>query len=209
MATVIFIKEGRQNRSAMRAVINYCQQEYKTFDSKSKRRLVSGVNCDGENTYREFMATKKVYGKDNGIFFYHYAQSFSPTEKITPEKAHKIALECKDETQILSELGVCYVMFFYHNPLYFDFLFSRKSIQIRLSSDNSDIPPFELFRRTAKNVLGKMGISEENVRYKTTAMWALVHGLAALSAMPNIDIVWESEVRAIINSVDISDIKES
>ena len=34
--------------------------------------------------------------------------------------------ECKDETQILSELGVCYVMFFYHNPLYFDFLFSRK-----------------------------------------------------------------------------------
>ena len=110
MATVIFIKEGRQNRSAMRAVINYCQQEYKTFDSKSKRRLVSGVNCDGENTYREFMATKKVYGKDNGIFFYHYAQSFSPTEKITPEKAHKIALECKDETQILSELGVCYVM---------------------------------------------------------------------------------------------------
>ena len=72
MATVIFIKEGRQNRSAMRAVINYCLQEYKTFDSKSKRRLVSGVNCDDENAHREFMATKKVYGKDNGIFFYHY-----------------------------------------------------------------------------------------------------------------------------------------
>lgn len=93
MATVIFIKEGRQNRSAMRAVINYCQQEYKTFDSKSKRRLVSGVNCDGENAYREFMATKKVYGKDNGIFFYHYAQSLSPYEEITPEHAHEIALE--------------------------------------------------------------------------------------------------------------------
>jgi len=93
MATVIFIKEGRQNRSAMRAVINYCLQEYKTFDSKSKRRLVSGVNCDDENAHREFMATKKVYGKDNGIFFYHYAQSFSPSEKLTPEQAHEIALE--------------------------------------------------------------------------------------------------------------------
>ena len=93
MATVIFIKEGRQNRSAMRAVIAYCQQEYKTFDGKSKRRLVSGVNCDGENAYREFVATKKVYGKDNGIFFYHYAQSFSPSEKLTPEQAHEIALE--------------------------------------------------------------------------------------------------------------------
>ena len=93
MATVMFIPESTQNRFAMRAVINYCQQEYKTFDSKSKRRLVSGVNCDGENAFREFMATKKVHDKANGVFFYHYAQSFSPTEKMTPEQAHEIALE--------------------------------------------------------------------------------------------------------------------
>ena len=39
------------------------------------------------------MATKKIYGKDNGIFFYHYAQSFSPTEKLTPEQAHEVSLE--------------------------------------------------------------------------------------------------------------------
>ena len=77
----------------MRAVINYCMQEYKTFDNKSKRKLISGVNCDGANSFREFMATKKIYGKDNGFFFYHYAQSFSPKEKITPEQAHEIALE--------------------------------------------------------------------------------------------------------------------
>ena len=93
MATVFFIKEGRQNRSAMRAVINYCMQEYKTFDNKSKRQLISGVNCNGANAFQEFMATKKVYGKDNGFFFYHYAQSFSPKEKISPEQAHEIALE--------------------------------------------------------------------------------------------------------------------
>ncbi len=93
MATVIFIKESRQNPSAMRAVINYCQQEYKTFDSRSKRQLVSGINCDGANSFREFMATKKVYGKANGIFFYQYAQSFSPTEKLTPEQAHEISME--------------------------------------------------------------------------------------------------------------------
>lgn len=93
MATVIFIKEGAQNPSVMHAVINYCMQERKTFDNNSKRRLVSGINCDGENSYREFMATKKVYGKDNGIFFYHYAQSFSPTEKLTPEQAHEVSLE--------------------------------------------------------------------------------------------------------------------
>ncbi len=93
MATVMYIHEHRQNRFAMRAVINYCMQEYKTFDNKSKRQLISGVNCDGANAFQEFMATKKVYGKDNGFFFYHYAQSFSPKEKITPEQAHEIALE--------------------------------------------------------------------------------------------------------------------
>ncbi len=93
MATVIFIKESRQNPSAMRAVINYCQQKYKTFDSRSKRQLVSGINCDGANSFREFMATKKVYGKADGIFFYQYAQSFSPTEKLTPEQAHEISME--------------------------------------------------------------------------------------------------------------------
>ena len=93
MATVMYIPEHRQNRFAMRAVINYCMQEYKTYDSKPKRQLISGVNCDGTNAFREFMATKKVYGKDNGFFFYHYAQSFSPKEKIIPEQAHEIALE--------------------------------------------------------------------------------------------------------------------
>jgi hypothetical protein len=93
VATVIFIKESRQNPSAMRAVINYCQQEYKTFDSRSKRQLVSGINCDGANSFREFMATKKVYGKADGIFFYQYAQSFSPTEELTPEQAHEISME--------------------------------------------------------------------------------------------------------------------
>ena len=93
MATVMYIPEHRQNRFAMRAVINYCMQEYKTYDSTSKRKLVSGVNCDGANSFREFMATKKIYGKDNGFFFYHYAQSFSPKEKITPVQAHEIALE--------------------------------------------------------------------------------------------------------------------
>ena len=93
MATVIYIKEGRQNPSAMKAVINYCQQEYKTYDDRSRRQLVSGINCYGNNSFKEFMATKKVYAKDNGIFFYHYVQSFSPNEKLSPEKAHEVALE--------------------------------------------------------------------------------------------------------------------
>lgn len=113
--------------------------------------------------------------------------------------------ECRDDTQILSELGVCYVMFFHRDPLYFDFLFSRKNVQIRLSSENDDNPPFQLFRTTAEKVLSGMGMSEKNIRYKTIAMWSLVHGLSAISATLDIDLDWETEVRDIINSVDFSD----
>ncbi len=93
MATLNYIRETRQSASAMKRVINYCTQDYKVTDPDSGRRYVSGIGCDGENSYTEFMATKKCFGKANGVFFYQYEQSFSPDERITPETAHKVALE--------------------------------------------------------------------------------------------------------------------
>ena len=93
MATLSYIREQEQNASAMKRVINYCKQDHKVTELDSERRYVSGVNCDGENSYAEFMATKKCFHKANGIFFYQYTQSFSPEENITPALAHEIALE--------------------------------------------------------------------------------------------------------------------
>ena len=93
MATISYIQEHNQSAAAMKAVIDYCCQEKKVYDEISGRRLVRGINCDGENAYKEFMATKKAYHKTDGMFFYQYTQSFSPKENITPEQAHKIALE--------------------------------------------------------------------------------------------------------------------
>ena len=93
MATLNYIRETRQSASVMKRVINYCTQDYKVTDPDSGRRYVSGIGCDGENSYTEFMATKKCFGKASGVFFYQYEQSFSPDEKITPETAHTVALE--------------------------------------------------------------------------------------------------------------------
>ncbi len=93
MATVTYIRESKQSISAMKGVINYCCQDKKVYDKISNQRLVSGVNCDGENAFKEFMATKKSYGKTDGMNFYQYVQSFSPEENIAPQKAHKVALE--------------------------------------------------------------------------------------------------------------------
>ena len=93
MATVSFIPESHQSISAMKAVIEYCLQQKKVADEDSGRRLVSGVNCNGENAFTEFMATKTAHRKKSGMNFYHYVQSFSPNENISAEKVHKIGLE--------------------------------------------------------------------------------------------------------------------
>ena len=92
MATVIFIKESKQTPSAMRGCIRYCVQEKKTVDENG-RQYVGGVNCLGQHAYEEFMATKNLYGKACGTYFYQYVQSFLPGEIQSYEEAHRIGLE--------------------------------------------------------------------------------------------------------------------
>ena len=92
MATVIFIKESKQTPSAMRGCINYCVQEKKTVDENG-RQYVGGVNCLGTHAYEEFMATKNLYGKASGTYFYQYVQSFAPGEIQSYEEAHRSGLE--------------------------------------------------------------------------------------------------------------------
>lgn len=93
MATVTYIRESKQSISAMKGVIDYCCQDKKVYDKISNQRLISGINCDGENAFSEFLATKKSYKKTDGMNFYQYVQSFSPDENITPQKAHGVVLE--------------------------------------------------------------------------------------------------------------------
>ena len=92
MATVIFIKESKQTPSAMRGCIRYCVQEKKTVDENG-RQYIGGVNCLGRHAYEEFMATKNLYGKASGTYFYQYVQSFLPGEIQSYEEAHRIGLE--------------------------------------------------------------------------------------------------------------------
>ena len=93
MATLTYIAGRTQNASSMKNVIDYCKQDFKVTDPETGLRYVTGINCDGENSYTEFMATKKCFDKANGVYFYQYTQSFSPEENITPALAHEVAIE--------------------------------------------------------------------------------------------------------------------
>lgn len=120
----------------------------------------------------------------------------------------KTVTEYKDSPSLLRMLGKTYVMFFYQNPFYYDFLFSHKNISIKLSLSNAgtnENPPLAVLKRTAIPVFQKANLPEKVIQDKIIAMWALVHGLAAIIIMPDIeyDGNWETRIEEIINSISI------
>jgi len=96
MATCNYIQESKQNPSSMKAVIDYVSQDAKTLDQNG-RRYLSGVNCIGESAFEEFMATKNLFGKRKGTYFYHYEQSFRPGEITSYDEAHRIGIELAEK----------------------------------------------------------------------------------------------------------------
>jgi hypothetical protein len=95
MATVSAIPEKTQSKTAMGKVMRYVAQEKKTLFSNGEKsyQLISGQNCVAETAFQEFMATKIQYGKDSGVFFKQFVQSFKPDEKATPQEIHQMGVE--------------------------------------------------------------------------------------------------------------------
>lgn len=120
----------------------------------------------------------------------------------------KTVEEYTNTESLLPMLGKAYVMFFYQNPSYYSFLFSRKNIRIQLSlinSNESENRPLAILQNAAMSVFQKANLPEKVMQDKIIAMWALVHGLAAIITMPNIeyDDSWEMRIEEIIKSVSI------
>ena len=91
MAIVHFVnyKKGTQSRAAMRGVMLYVMQEKKTAWEGGP--LVSGINCQPQSVYDDFLNTKLLYRKDGGVMFYHMAQSFPKGAEVDPRQAHEAA----------------------------------------------------------------------------------------------------------------------
>ena len=91
MAIVHFVnyKRGTQSRAAMRGVMLYVMQEKKTMWEGEP--LVSGINCQPQSVYDDFLNTKLLYHKDGGVMFYHMVQSFPKGAAVDPRQAHEAA----------------------------------------------------------------------------------------------------------------------
>ena len=91
MAIVHFVnyKKCTQSRAAMRGVMLYVMQEKKT--AWEGVPLVSGINCQVQSVYDDFLNTKLLYHKDGGVMFYHMVQSFPKGAAVDPQQAHEAA----------------------------------------------------------------------------------------------------------------------
>ena len=92
MAIVSFTNYKRgQTRGGMGAVMRCTAQDWKTeFDG---RQLVTGINCQAETAYGDFMTTKYLHHKIEGTMFYHMVQSFPKGADVDPAVAHAAALK--------------------------------------------------------------------------------------------------------------------
>ena len=74
-------------------VLNYAMRGEKTQGGSEVVHHISGINCNPMFAKDEFLATKDLYKKRDGVMFYHYIQSFAENDNLTPEEAHEIGLE--------------------------------------------------------------------------------------------------------------------
>ena len=82
-------KKGTQTHGCMKSVMRYVNQLSKTI--WDGQQLVSGIGCQPETAFDEFLSTKLLHHKDGGVMFYHMVQSFPKGADIDPRAAHEAA----------------------------------------------------------------------------------------------------------------------
>ena len=82
-------KKGTQTRGCMKSVMRYVSQLSKTL--WDGQQLVSGIGCQPETAFDEFLSTKHLHHKDGGVMFYHMVQSFPRGANVDPRTAREAA----------------------------------------------------------------------------------------------------------------------
>ena len=81
--------------------------DYVTKEEKTEDKLVSGLHCEPDTVKDEMQATKELWGKTGGRTYKHFVQSYHEDEHITPEQAHKNAVELAKNTEASSFNRLC------------------------------------------------------------------------------------------------------
>ena len=88
----------------MKSVMRYVAQTGKTL--WGGQPLISGIGCQPETAFDDFLSTKLLHRKDGGVMFYHMVQSFPKGADIDPRMT-TLRERLEAIRQEASELGEC------------------------------------------------------------------------------------------------------
>lgn len=91
MATFTAVRNAKQTAGTLAGVLRYVTQDEKTRVGDTW--LAVGHNCIAQSSYMEMMTTKQQFKKSDGRQFYHFVQSFSADDAVTPQQVNAIGLE--------------------------------------------------------------------------------------------------------------------
>ena len=73
--------------------------DYVMKQEKTESKLITGLSCEAETVKEEMQATKELWGKLDGRTYKHFVHSYHKSEQITPEQAHRNAIELAKDTK--------------------------------------------------------------------------------------------------------------
>lgn len=146
-----------------------------------KELLEKGLKYINENGVESLSMRKlaAVCGVSSGAPYAHFKtkeEFLAQARDYVAEQFTESLMNCiranKDQSRLLVELGVSYVVFFKNNPYYHHFLFLQGGDWLE------QYPPYKMFSETAFDSLTALGYKADDIKYKTLAMWSMVQGLA-------------------------------
>lgn len=163
------------------------------FEKLSLRKLAAVCGVSPAAPYSHFESKEKLLEAMQE----HVTQQLMQCLQAAVESC-----EAPNSPLAVAEIGKAYVKFFIQHTDYYSFLFSQPCVKIDLSMnpDSEDFPPFRYYRETACRIYREIGFSEERIKYGVIAMWAKVHGIAAIASMKYVsrDFEWEDVLDKIL-----------
>lgn len=182
---------GNLKQELIEQGIKMVQQE--GIEKLSLRRLATQVGVSEAAPYSHFANKNELLQAMQG----HVTEQLMKCLQRAVENT-----DAPDSTDAVLNMGKAYVLFFMENPAYYGFLFAHGDIRIDLSmkENEENYPPFQYYRDMAYRVYRKEGFSEERIKYGVVAMWAKVHGIAAITSMKYVtkDFKWEEVLEEIL-----------
>ncbi len=215
-ATILTVKSlQRQDRERVIIVSD------KTYHHGNLRNALieAGIAYINENGISQFSLRKVAAqcGVSHTAPYSHFADKEDLLEAMKSYVSERFADALEDAANgnanqskagIVTDIGIKYVQFFYNNPQYYQFVFSRSGFDITLDTvdEPSDYRPFEIFRSAAIALLKENNCPQQMYQQTIFKMWSLVHGMAGISVMQGICFSgkWEELVRTVLESVELN-----